>query len=669
MKNIDLQTGRIKHIGGVLLLVFLMLTPALQAQQWRLKKADEYYKRFDYKNAIASYEMLKDKDKDAHVWRNLAEAYYVMGDVAKATSSYEKLIETGDYTAEDMYRYAYLLRRMGNYDQSNVWMEKYAARNPGDSRAMRFLANVHYNKDLEIMNKEVRIKNVSVNGAYEDFGPAYYGDSTVVFTSARGFGRVWSGNDQRYLNLFESRMAEDGDLVEAEQFDRDINERYHDGPVAFDKSGTIMIVTRNIYNEKKLNDNKLWLYESRKDASGKWSEPEPLAFNSKDYSCGHAALTADGNTMYFVSDMPGGKGETDLYKVVRNADGSWGTPERLSDVVNTEGKEMFPSLSDNEEYLFFASDGLPGLGGLDVFAIKLNVEGNPSGDPVNLGTKINGPSDDFALIYKVGDGSGYFSSNREGGKGDDDIYAFKNVKDFKLLLQEYLLSGKVYDTLTNEPLVAHVVVMLDGKPYKTVEAGPDGKYAVKVRPGHEYHLSVEKEGYKPFEASVSTKGITHDLTQDIPLARVPEQMVDICSYKVQPLYYDLDKYFIRDGDKKKLEEVIALMNKYPEIKVEVGSHTDSRASKAYNIRLSRNRTMSAVRYLTRHGIPRNRLIARWYGESRPVNECVDGVKCSEEQHQLNRRTEFKILDCEKAKAAMEEKAKESADKNENENKE
>ena len=642
-----------RNLRGLLasLLLLLGMVTVMQAQQWRLKKADEYFNRFDYVKAIASYEMLSDKDKDAHVYRNLAEAYYVMGDVAKATAAYEKLIETGQYDTNDIYQYAYLLRRNGDYEQANRWMEKYAKQRPGDSRAVRFMANPDYYKDLQSMNTNVKLINVSVNGKYEDFGPAFYKDSSIVFTSARGFGRIWGGNNQRYLNLFEARIAGDMDLQNMTPFEGDLNGRYHDGPVVFNKAGDMMIVTRNIYGEKT-RDNKLWLYESRLE-NGVWSEAEPLPFNSKDYSCGHGALSADGNTLYFASDMPGGKGQTDLYKVKRNADGSWGTPERLSDAINTEGKEMFPSISDDGAYLFFASDGLPGLGGLDVFAVKLNGEGEPEGDPVNLGSQINGSADDFALVYRSARDDGYFSSNREGGKGDDDIYGFTGLKDFKAAFVEYLLSGKVYDTHTHEPLVATVRVLEDGKPYKIVEAGPDGRYQVKVNPGHEYTLRVDKEGYDAFESTLSTEGIKGDITKDIPLNREKEQMEDICSYRIQPLYYDLDKYFIREGDKPKLEEVISLMNKYPQIKVEVGSHTDSRASKRYNIRLSRNRTMSAIRYLTKRGIPRDRLIARWYGESRPVNGCVDGVKCSEEQHQLNRRTEFKIINCEAAKALHE----------------
>jgi len=641
-----------RSITGLMAAVMLLLGLAtgLQAQQWRLKKADNYFNRYDYEKAIASYEMLSDKDKDAQVYRNLAEAYYVMGDVAKAMAAYEKLIESGQYEPADMYRYAYLLRRSGDYEQSNVWMEKYAKQNPGDSRAARFMVNPDYYKDLQGMNADVKLNNVTVNGKYADFGPAYYKDSSVVFASARGFGRIWGGNNQRYLNLFEARMTGDMDLQNMTPFAEDLNKRYHDGPAVFNKAGDMMIVTRNIYGEKT-QDNKLWLYESHLE-NGVWSQAKPLHFNSKDYSCGHGALSADGNTLYFVSDMPGGKGQTDLYKVTRNGDGSWGTPIRLGDAVNTEGKEMFPSISDDGKYLFFASDGLPGLGGLDVFAVKLNGQGEPEGDPVNLGAQINSPADDFALIYRSARDDGYFSSNREGGKGDDDIYGFTGLKDFKQALAEYLLAGKVYDTHTNEPLVATVTVLQDGKPYKRVEAGPDGRYQVKVKPGHEYTLAVNKEGYDAFEATVSTEGIEGNLTKDIPLNREKKQMEDVCSYKIQPLYYDLDKYFIREGDKSKLEEVIALMNKYPQIKVEVGSHTDSRASKRYNIRLSRNRTMSAIKYLTRHGISRDRLIAKWYGESQPVNGCVDGVECSEEQHQLNRRTEFKIINCEAAKATQ-----------------
>ncbi len=631
-----MKRGHITSIG----LILLMLIPAvITAQQWKREKADKYYNEYLYVKAAPLYETLKDKTPE--VYRKLADCYYHMGKFDKSAKTYKELLSKGGYGAEDIYQYAYYLMMNGQQSEAVKWMEKYAKMKPGDSRAKRFLSDPGYYSKLQKAGQDVSLKNVSVNSKNSDFGPSYYKDKYVVFTSARGFGRLWNGNMQPYLDLFKSTIGKDGDLQEAERFFGEVNKKYHDGPAAFSKDGKIMIVTRNMYNQQT-QDNRLWLYESNHKEDGTWTVPKALSFNGKDYSCGHATLSPDGNTMYFASDMPGGYGKSDIYVTHRKSDGGWIKPENLGPVVNTEGDEKFPYYDSEGNYLFFASDGLPGLGGLDEFVVKLS-DGNKMTDPVNLGSPINGPYDDFSLIYKS-DNSGYFASNRPGGKGDDDIYTFGNLKDFKQKAVLYSVGGLITDKDSGKPLPGAKVTLYDasGKVVGSTVADASGQYEFTDLPNPAgYRLSVEVPEYKGSEGVISDADITGpDVVKNFALAR---NIPAYCKMQISPLYYDLDKYFIRDQYKPKLDSIAAMMQKYPDMRLWIGSHTDSRATEKYNEKLSHNRAEAVVKYLTSKGIDASRLDVHWFGESQPVNGCVDGVKCTEEQYQLNRRTEFRVI--------------------------
>ena len=634
---------KIRFRNAFLLFFFIWIALPVQAQMWKLKKANQYYERLDYVRAVPLYESLKEKDAD--IYRKLGKAYYVMGDFEKAKDAYEKVIQTGKYKPEDAYNYAYYLRVNGQYPESNKWMMIYARMRPGDSRVKRFLKDPDYYVELLKFNPGVKINNVEINKKYEDFGPSLYHDSLVVFSSSRKlFAKNWKGNDQPFLDLYTAKIVADTNLTDVKSFSGRINSRFHDGPADFNATVTYMVLTRNIDESYKITENKLWLFQSHIDQEGEWTEPVALHFNSHDYSCGHPALTADGNKMYFTSDMPGGFGGLDIYVVEKVNDTTWGEPKNLGPEINTEGNEMFPSWNNKNRYLFFASDGLPGLGGMDIFVVKIQEDGEMS-YPVNLGAPINSSYDDFSFLYMDNE-SGFYSSNHPGGKGSDDLYGFNFLKRFKKTADIFYLIAHVRDSLTGKSIPANVALFEKEKNIAGKDLAPGEEFKTRVRPGHSYQLVISSPDYITKHITVN---ITTDLKttlKDVALVTTHQkQLKDLCSVGIRPLYYDLDKYYIRDNDKPKLDSVVALMKKFPEIKVEVGSHTDSRATKAYNMGLSKNRSISAVKYLVDHGIPEDRLLVKWFGESQPVNGCVDGVKCTEEQHQMNRRTEFKIINC------------------------
>jgi len=637
----------------ILLSISLFMGMSVQAQSLRLKKADKYYHEFSYDKAIKAYK--KVEDKTASVYRNMAKSYEMLGDMTQAESQYSNLMNTGKYQPQDVYDYASVLMMNKRYDEAGNWMQKYYKLNPQDHRAAVFMKNPTYYKDLLKTDPKVMLNNLSINTPYEDFSATYYRGDQVVFASSRGKSDIvsknWNGNNQPFLDLYKADISGDNSLTDVVKFDENVNKQYHDAPATFNKAGDYMIVTRNVYNDKKLQDNKLMLYESQLESDTYWSIPKVLPFNSTDYSCGQATLSPDGKTMYFASDMPGGLGGVDIYKADRRPDGSWATPVNLGDRINTEGNEMFPYFDAKHGYLFYSSNGLPGLGGLDIFVSKARRDGSYT-VPLNMGSPINSNMDDFSFIYKD-DGSGFLSSNRIGGHGDDDIYSFRNLMKFQDEVQDCYISGVVTDKVTQEKLDFAKVYLYDqaGKELGNYQTKQDGKYVLPIDCGGVYKMITMHDGYEKSTATVDCKQFdTPNIVKDFALTKYIDLKKEdpkekMCDVRIKPLYYDLDKFFIRYKDKVELDKIVALMHKYPSAVLEVASHTDSRATYQYNVTLSKNRTNSVVKYLTEHGINTDRLVAKWFGELRLTNACSDGVKCTEAEHQMNRRTEFRFLNC------------------------
>jgi outer membrane protein OmpA-like peptidoglycan-associated protein len=440
-----------------------------------------------------------------------------------------------------------------------------------------------------------------------------------------------------------------------------------------------LIFTRNNYNKGRAKKsekgiNMLKLYISSKKNS-KWGDIQELPFNSDEYSTGHPALSPDNHKLYFVSDMPGGFGGTDLY-VVEYHNGKWGKPENLGKEINTEGNEMFPYM-DELGNLYFASDGHPGLGGLDVFFVEFR-HGNPFGEVENLGAPINSPKDDFGLIAKGDRSEGYFSSNRKKGYSDDNIYSFqKGCNQLELL---------VYDAVTKLPLLdVELRMVKNGVNKQFYATNSEGKASVCLESGADFEFKAFKEGYQQASVTYGTMSNSKSRNQKVKIylspatrpmvkgkviSEVDQSPIAGASvtlenennrknislehnfgmigegdiFRLENIYYDVDKAVIRADAKKELDKrVIPLLKKYPEIQIELRSHTDSRASGSYNMKLSEERALEVVKYLTSKGIDPERLIAKGYGESELVNDCNDFNDCPESYHQANRRTEFKIL--------------------------
>ncbi|MBT8317756.1 MAG: OmpA family protein [Lutibacter sp.] len=500
-----------------------------------------------------------------------------------------------------------------------------------------------------------RIKNISENTKLADFGVAYYGENEAVFASSRKDksirNRKWYLNKQPYLELFKGTLAEEGEINNVERFSETINTKYHESNVTFTKDLKTVYFSRDNYINKKTNkDDEGWvliqLYKATVGDNGEWTNIEPMPFNSDNYQTGHPVLNFQENKLYFTSDMPGSLGSTDIFVVDIYSDGTFGEPVNLGPNVNTRRKEMFPFIDDNN-VLYFSSNGYheEAKGQLDVYATK--IIGKEAIEPaINLGYPINSKSDDFAFVKKSGKNWGHFSSNREGGKGDDDIYYFEEIAPDERDCNQ-LVEGVVREKETGALMPGALVVLYgeDGEKIESVIADKYASFTFKLDCKTPYKVVGSKQNYDKDSEEFETSDV-RDLELAIGLTLTPSEFIVVrgkLMVNINPIYFDLDKSNIRDDAAIELEKVLRIMQKYPKIKIDLGSHTDSRAPDLYNVKLSERRAQSSLNWIIEKGIDPSRITGKGYGETQLVNKCANGVKCTEEEHQLNRRTEFVIL--------------------------
>ena len=498
------------------------------------------------------------------------------------------------------------------------------------------------------------IKNISENTKYSDYGVTYFGKNSAVFASSRKDKsirkRVWYLNKQPYLELYTGTLGNDGEINDVERFSDEINTKYHESNVAFTKDLKTVYFTRDNYLDKKATkDENDWiliqLYKATVDENGEWTNIQPMPFNSDNYQTGHPTLNDRENKLYFISDMPGGYGATDIYVVDINSDGTYGDPINLGPNVNTNKKEMFPYIT-NDNVLYFSSNGFEdGMGQLDIYATKI-IGHTAVETAVNLGAPINSINDDFSMAFKPGENFGYFSSNRAGGKGDDDIYYFEELEKIKFECSQYI-DGIVREKGTQALLPGALVVLYgeDGEKIESMVADKYASFSFKINCELPYKVVGSKEYYDDDSQEFVTSNKNNSELQ-IDLSLKPSEFIKVrglIMVNINPIYFDLDKSDIRDDASIELEKVVRIMRKYPTLKISLGSHTDSRAPDAYNFNLSNRRAQSSLNWILDKGIDPSRITAKGYGETQLVNKCSNGVRCTDLEHQLNRRTEFVIV--------------------------
>ncbi len=492
------------------------------------------------------------------------------------------------------------------------------------------------------------IKNLDINTKESDFGTTFLGKDRIIFAAPTNntmiVKKTWKENGQEFLDLYTGLITNDRQVIEKKRMPGDVNTKYHEAGVAVTKDlKTIYYTANNFYEKKFLTDssgvNNLQMFRASLDTEGKWTEKEKLPFNQVEYSIGHPALNHEDTKLYFVSDMPGGFGGPDIYVVDIDEDGSFGEPRNLGPRINTEGREMFPYIG-KDNVLYFSSDGHDGYGKLDIFATK--IFDNTVSVPLSLEEPVNSIEDDFALIIDDEKDRGFFSSNRDEGKGDDDIYSFLADPGLHIHCGQ-LITVTVRSEASGESVAGATIELRDesGMAIETVTAGDDGSYTfASPLCDTPYVVFATNKGYLNAEKAVRT---ANDIDQSALLVdlNLPAQFVSN-KVNINTIYFDFDKFNIRKDAAKELDKVVQVMNEYTELMIEAGSHTDSRGKDKYNMRLSEKRAKSTVDYIVSKGIDASRITYQGYGETQLVNACSNGAKCKEEEHQLNRRTEFKI---------------------------
>ncbi len=642
---------KVNKIGFTALLSLFVLTAI--AQKSNLIKADEKYDKYAYIDAVAVYEKVAEKGyKDEKMFQRLGNAYYFNAELTKAVKWYDQLFAiNSEQEPEYFYRYAQCLKANGNYEKADGILDQFNKKVSTDRRGILFENNKNYLEVIKANSNRFEIADAGINSNLSDYGSTILNDK-LVFASARDTGGVakktfkWTNGS--FTNLYSAVLMPDGSLGIPERFQKNINSKFNESTPVFTQDGKTMYFTRNNFLDgKRRSDEKrvtlLKLYKATL-VDGKWQNITELPFNSDQFSVAHPALSTDEKTLYFASDMPGAFGQSDLFKVSINEDGTFGKPENLGSEINTEGRETFPYISGDNE-LFFASDGRPGLGGLDIFVSKINSDLNFE-EVQNVGEPINTKQDDFAFIINSETRNGFFSSNRENGHGFDDIYKFKEIK--KLICKQEL-TGIVSDLGTGEILAGSKVVLFDEQFKSIAEVLSDskGSYTFSdVNCGKKYYVRASKVDYETKEIPITINKLSGNTSLPIQLEKRIKPIAvgtDLAKVLEIPIiYFDLDKATIKKESAFQLEKIVEILNQYPDLKLDIRSHTDSRQTAKYNEILSDKRAKSTIKWLVEKGIDPSRLTGKGYGETQLVNQCADGVKCSEEEHQLNRRSEFII---------------------------
>lgn len=630
-------------------ILFILLLSNFFSLAQKGAKGNVSYEKLAYIDAIDVYESVASKGyKSKDLFEKLGNAYYFNGILDKSKKWYDELFNLNEELDPEYYfRYAQSLKAVKDYNKADKMMLKFFELT-NDYRGEMYIKNKLYLKDLNGNLDRFKIEDAGINSAESDYG-SYFLNNKMYFVSSRNFSKAKKSIDkwtnQNFTNLMSAEFDSKAKAVYIDEITDELNTKFHESTIAFTKDGKTMYFTRNNYNKGKTgyNDDKVILLKiySANLVNEKWVNITELPFNSNEYNVAHPALSDDEKTLYFASDMPGGFGASDLYKVVINEDGSFGKPVNLGSKMNTKSRETFPFINKSG-VLYFASDGHLGIGGLDIFKSQKDELGIYS-SIVNLGAPINSEKDDFAYtdnspFEKVS----FFTSNRDGGKGFDDIY--KAIEQEQP--DEVKIEDLVVDAFTNIPIENAKVSIYDANYNLIEEVLTDDKGDFKfdkLRKDREYIVKIENDGY--FTSEKRYKGNELKSKGKLPISPKVigvESGDDLLKLMGISIYFDLDQYFIRPDAEVELAKLIEVLLKYPQLNVHIKSHTDSRQSDSYNLRLSNFRAKSTREYMIKKGVSKERLTAKGYGERELLNDCSNDVPCSKQQHQENRRSEFII---------------------------
>jgi outer membrane protein OmpA-like peptidoglycan-associated protein/tetratricopeptide (TPR) repeat protein len=695
------MVNMIRYILGFLLVTLLFKPLHAQELTSRRTQADRLFDRAEYFKSLDLYLKLADINADVTVMERVADCYRLMNNYEQAEEWYARVVNLKGIHPIDVYYYAEVLLRNKKIDKAKEQYQHYFAANGAKEQQGFKLAACDSAAAWMKREGDYKVTNEKkMNTAYSDWGPGYLANTGIVFTSDRSTGDyktnkgIYNRTGREWLKLFvyDLKSGNTNEMALDNSGQINLSKDYHTGPMAINATGDtayITVTTRlsrgNLPDVSTPFDQHLYIRRlelliatKKRD---KWGDFKRFPYNNVSaYSVGHAALSKNGQMLYFTSDMPGGFGKTDIWYSEKTADGKWGMPVNCGKTINTAADEAFPAIGGDGK-LYFASRGLPGMGGYDIFSAK--GSGAIWSPPVNLKFPLNSTSDDFCFITNDGK-TGYLSSDRQGGQGNDDIYSFiytgKDIAEkpenrpvtvvimppvnrpalatpnSAVIPQSapatpattpaalVTLEGGVYDNTTKQSLDS-VTVILKNSRGQTIGgdlALTHKKFSFKVTPGQDYTIEARKKGFYPVTQKVPvTNSPVTSISTNLQMNMEPLEIGK--TFIIRNIYYDLNRANIRKDAIEEMDRLVTLMKDNPTLKIELSSHTDSRGSDYYNMLLSDARAVSAVAYMKRHGIAADRMIAKGYGETRLLNECANGVHCSEEDHQFNRRTEIKII--------------------------
>ena len=628
---------RFKNIGFAVLCLSLLTISSCRS--FRHRVAENYYEQNAFAKAIPRYEQVLGKEFDLDAANKVADCYRQTGNSLKAEFWYRRIVNSGQATPAQKLALGECLMENGKYQEASTWLNQYLQLNSSDSRVKRLILACD---SIHLFFQDTTAFMISVpafNKGYEsNFSPIFYRDGIVFLSdrSAPGKNRersIYTGKE--FLDLFYTRSLDGkGSWMEPELFKGDVNGPFDEGSATFNSTFSEMYFTRSSYSGDEEQDEKaqsLLKIFNAKIEGNLWKVKGEVDFNSPDYSVGHPALSPDGKTIYFVSDMPWGYGGTDIYSITYT-NGRWGKPVNLGNKINTEGNEMFPFVAA-DGVLYFASDGMVGMGGLDIYEALPAEEG--WNKPENLQYPVNSSKDDFGFIIDSAGVHGFFTSARN--RNTDQIYEFRrNPPVVNLSLN--VLNTKGDTKLRN----AKVEVMKNGVREQTVTSGPGGIVALKLSANAIYTVDVKPEGYFKTRYEISTAGLrkSKNVEDSLHIGKIELKK----RMNFPSVYFPAKKTELTPSIKSGLDSLVTIMMLNPELQIEIASHTDSKGAAADNLKISIERSDELSYYLISKGVAANRIISMGYGESRLLNNCRDGILCLEEDHKVNNRVEIKVID-------------------------
>ncbi len=640
-----------KSISVFFILGILILAGCNSAQKL-YKKGVREMRAGNYQTAIDNFSKAKAKNaafKPLEINSNIASAYWHSNRIKEAEPFYKDAIAAGNKEDSIKFYYAYSLKANGKYKEAEAAFDDYMK--TAKSLRLRALAKKEIENlpEIDKIAKQktfYEIQNVqAINTTASEFSPVIQGDN-LIFTASRKES-IYKANGLGLVGLYKSKLSDPTSMEKPELFsDKVYDATVNEGTPTFSKDGKLMIFARGNQGGRTRGRKDMDLYISY-FRDNQWTTPEMMTINDAEAWDAQPTLSTDGKTLYFASNRSGGSGGVDLWRSTADASGRFGKPTNMGTKINTPGNDMFPYVSDDGK-LYFSSDGHPGLGRLDMF-MAIRKAGEIT--IYNMGVPMNSNADDFALIFKTPT-TGYFSSDREGGKGDDDIYFFEDKNPGYKIVNYFLAGTTVTKGPTGEQVLGNTKIqfMEGDKMIGETTTKEDGSFKYPVQEGKNYTIVAAKpdyltkrEGWSMSGRSIPQEQLTKPVTDTTFTVKVPLDPEEKGVTMALNIYYDLDKDNIRPDAASELDKIVQFLNDNPRISVELGSHTDTRSNDDYNMDLSRRRANSAVQYLISKGISAGRITAKGYGETQLLIKEAE----TEEEHQQNRRTEIRVVDVKK----------------------